>query len=83
MGVDDVYVNVGGIGENRITTYAPEQWREWTLPLRQADMPTTVGVAGSAGRTWQDILTEHSTWQDVLDAYETWEAVLLNRPIGA
>jgi hypothetical protein len=82
MGVDDMYVNVGGVSENRVTTYAPEQWREWTLPLRQADMPTTVGVAGSAGRTWQDILAEHATWQEVLDSYETWEAVLLNRPIG-
>lgn len=82
MGVDDMYVSVGAVTEGRITTYAPELWREWTLPLRQTDMPTTVGVAGSAGRTWQDILTENSTWQDVLDKYPTWEDVFLNRPIG-
>ena len=81
-GVADMYVNVGGITENRITTYAPEQWREWTLPLRQVDMPVAVGVSGSAGRTWQDILTEHATWQDVLDTYATWEDVFFNRPIG-
>jgi len=82
MGVDDMYVNVGQVSENRITTYAPEQWREWTLPLKQADMPVSVGVAGSAGRTWQDILTEHATWQEVLDTYATWEDVMLNQPIG-
>jgi hypothetical protein len=82
MGVDDMYVNVGQVQEARITSYAPEQWRAWVLPLRQADMPVTVGVASSAGRTWQDILTENSTWADVLAKYATWEDVLFNRPIG-
>jgi len=82
MGVSDMYVNVGQADENRVTPYAPEPWREWQLPMRQADMPTAVGVAGSAGRTWQDILTEHATWSDVLSQYATWEDVLLNRPIG-
>ncbi|MFF3324975.1 hypothetical protein [Streptomyces sp. NPDC002889] len=82
MGVADMYVNVGQVTEARVSPYAPEQWREWTLPLRQADMPVSVGVAGSAGRTWQDILTEFSTWQEALDRYATWEDVLFNRPIG-
>ncbi|MBP2581937.1 hypothetical protein J3A78_002415 [Streptomyces sp. PvR006] len=81
MGVSDMYVNVGGVDEARVTPYAPEPWREWQLPLREADMPTTVGVAGSAGRTWQDVLTENSTWEDVLLKYATWEDVFLNRPI--
>jgi hypothetical protein len=82
MGVDDMYVNVGQAREGRVTPYAPELWRTWTLPLKQADMPVTVGVASSAGRTWQDILTENSTWGDVLAKYATWEDVLFNRPIG-
>ncbi|MFC9268905.1 hypothetical protein ACFTXJ_14180 [Streptomyces zhihengii] len=82
MGVDDMYVAVGQIVEARVSAYAPELWREWTLPLRAVDMPVTVGVAGSAGRTWQDILAEHDTWQQVMDRYATWEDVLLNRPIG-
>ncbi|MET9728684.1 hypothetical protein [Streptomyces zaomyceticus] len=82
MGVSDMYVNVSQAEEGRVTSYAPEAWREWQLPLREADMPTSVGVAGSAGRTWQDILTEHSTWSAVLSRYATWEDVLLNRPIG-
>ncbi|MFF0277442.1 hypothetical protein [Streptomyces sp. NPDC004330] len=82
MGVSDMYVNVADIAEARVTPYAPEPWREWQLPLRQADMPTTIGVAGSAGRTWQDVLTEHATWDNVLARYATWEDVFLNRPIG-
>lgn len=82
MGVADMYVTVGQITEARVSGYAPEQWRVWTLPLRQVDMPTTVGVAGSAGRTWQDILTENTTWQDLLDRYATWEDVLFDRRIG-
>ncbi|MFB7605298.1 hypothetical protein [Streptomyces gardneri] len=82
MGVSDMYVNVGEAAEARVRQYAPEPWREWQLPLRQADMPTTVGVAGSAGRTWQDVLTENATWTDVLTRYATWEDVFLSRPIG-
>ena len=82
MGIDDMYVNVGQTREGRVGRYAPELWREWTLPLKQADQPVTVGVASSAGRTWQDILTEHATWADVLATYSTWEDVLFNRPIG-
>ncbi|TXS22382.1 hypothetical protein EAO70_05845 [Streptomyces sp. adm13(2018)] len=82
MGVSDMYVNVAQIDEARVTPYAPEPWREWQLPLREADMPTTVGVAGSAGRTWQDFLTENGSWADGLARYATWEDVYLNRPIG-
>ena len=78
-GVDDMYVNVGQATEGRTGGTALEPWREWTLPLRQADMPVTVGVAGSAGRTWQDVFTEFATWGDVLAAYATWEDVLFNR----
>ncbi|MGW7617433.1 hypothetical protein ACWGLG_16505 [Streptomyces antimycoticus] len=82
MGVSDMYATVGQITEARVTGYAPEQWRAWTLPLRQVDMPTTTGVAGSAGRTWQDILTQFATWQDLLNSYATWEDVLFDRRIG-
>ncbi|MFV8127548.1 hypothetical protein [Streptomyces syringium] len=78
----DLYVTVGEIGLPRLINQIDEDWRQWTLPLTQVDMPTTVGVAGSAGRTWQDILTQFATWQDVLDAYATWEDVLFDRRIG-
>jgi hypothetical protein len=81
-GVDDMYVNVAGITEARTGGTALEPWREWTLPLTQADMPVAVGVAGSAGRTWQDIASENDTWQQLPERYATWEDVLLNRPIG-
>ncbi|WP_434744674.1 hypothetical protein [Streptomyces sp. A-14] len=79
MGVDDVYVSVGAISENRVGGPATELWREWSLPLSEVDMPTTVGVGGSAGRTWQDILTEFASWEAVRDAYATWEHVLLDQ----
>jgi hypothetical protein len=82
MGVDDMYVNVGGITEARVGGPAQEPWRAWTLPLIEADMPVTTAVNGARGRTWQDILTEFATWQDVLNTYDTWEAVLLDRRKG-
>ncbi|MFI6032946.1 hypothetical protein ACIBBD_01950 [Streptomyces sp. NPDC051315] len=80
MGVDDMYVTVGQITEARVGALAHEEWRLWTLPLTEADMPVEVGVNGAAGRTWQDILAENATWADVLAKYATWEDVFLNRP---
>lgn len=82
-GVDDMYVAVGAAPEARTGGIATDEWREWVLPLTQSDMPTTVGVAGSAGRTWQDILTGFATWADVQTAYATWEDVLFDRRSGA
>jgi hypothetical protein len=79
MGVSDMYVDVGQVAEARVSSLAQEQWRAWTLPLTEADMPVTTGVNGAAGRTWQDVLTEFATWQDVLDTYGTWEDVFLDR----
>lgn len=79
MGEDDVYVNVGPVSRPRVSTVATEAWREWTLPLVEADMPVTVGVNGATARTWQDVLSTFSTWQQVLDSYATWEDVLLDQ----
>lgn len=77
-GLDDMYVAVGDVTESRAATNALDEWRAWMLPLTQVDMPTAVGVDGTSGRTWQDVLAEFSTWQAVLDAYGTWEDVLVN-----
>lgn len=79
MGVDDMYVSVGQATEGRVGGPAMEPWREWTLPLTEVDMPTTVGVNGSSGRTWQDILTEFATWGSVRAEFATWEDLFLNR----
>ncbi|MFD0078239.1 hypothetical protein ACFVIY_38060 [Streptomyces sp. NPDC127166] len=75
----DRYVSVGETPLPRIVPDGEEEQRAWTLPLVTVDMPTTLGVAGSAGRTWQDVLAEFATWQEVRDAYPTWLDVLLNR----
>lgn len=81
-GVSDMYVMVGQVTEARGAGAATDPIRTWTLPLTQVDMPVTLGVAGSAGRTWQDILSEFATWGDVLAAFDTWEDVRLNRRVG-
>lgn len=75
----DRYVSVGSVPLPRLVPNRDEDWREWTLPLIEQDMPTTVGIAGSAGRTWQDIKSEFATWADVREAFATWEDVLFNR----
>ncbi|GGV91537.1 hypothetical protein [Streptomyces massasporeus] len=79
MGVADMYVSVGQITESRVSPLAQEQWRAWTLPLTEADLPLTTGVNGAAGRTWQDVVTEFATCADLLDVYATSEALLLDR----
>ena len=79
MGVADMYVNVAQVNESRVGALAQEQWRAWTLPLTEADMPITTGVNGAAGRTWQDVVTEFATCADLLDVYATSEALLLDR----
>ncbi|MGW7327474.1 hypothetical protein ACWGIU_02365 [Streptomyces sp. NPDC054840] len=80
-GVDDMYIAVGAAAEGR-QGMATDTWRTWQLPVKQVDMPVTVGVASSSGRTWQDILTENATWAEVLSKYLTWEDVFLDRQIG-
>lgn len=79
MGVDDMYVAVAEVSESRVGQLAQEQWRAWSLPLTEQDMPITVGINGSGGRTWQDILTEFDTAGDLLDVYGTSEDLLLDR----
>lgn len=81
-GVSDMYVIAGQTTQARGGGIATDPIRTWTLPLKEVDMPTQTGVAGSAGRTWQDISTENTTWQDVLSKFATWEDVLLNKRIG-
>jgi hypothetical protein len=79
MGVDDMYVSVAEVPEARVGRLAQEEWRAWTLPLTEGDMPVTTGVNGSAGRTCQDVLTEFDTCADLLAVYATCEDLLLDR----
>ncbi|MFE2973391.1 hypothetical protein [Streptomyces sp. NPDC059258] len=78
MGVSDMYVNVGTLSEERTGGTARDQMRAWTLPLIEADRPTTAGVNGSGGRTWVDVIAEFATCDDVLETYGTCEGLLLD-----
>ncbi|MGW6741627.1 hypothetical protein ACWGDX_13025 [Streptomyces sp. NPDC055025] len=70
MGETDMYVSAGGSAFPRVTTYAPEPWREWTLPLTEIDRPLT-GIAGSATWTVQDVLIENPSVLSLLSRYNT------------
>ncbi|SDL27608.1 hypothetical protein [Streptomyces indicus] len=82
LGVSDLYVTVAQASEARTGGAASEPWRQWSLPLTEADMPVTTGVAGSRGRTWQDVLAEFDTWDALASVYPTWEDLLLDRRTG-
>ena len=82
MGVDDMYVSVANVSEGRVGKLAQEQWRTWTLPLTEQDMPVTTAVNGAAGRTCQDVATEFATCADLLTVYATSEDLLLDRRMG-
>lgn len=75
LGWDDIYVQVGDVAEPRFSTLASEPGRTWTLPLTEVARPVG-GIAGSAGRTWQDVLNAYSTWRDVYNDYTSWLGVL-------
>ncbi|MFG2352574.1 hypothetical protein [Streptomyces sp. NPDC048521] len=70
MGESDVYVTVGETAFPRVTTYAPEAWREWTLPLTEVDRPTG-GMAGSPTWTVRDVAIENATVLSLLGRYAT------------
>ncbi|NED31125.1 hypothetical protein [Streptomyces sp. SID8499] len=79
MGVTDMYVSVASASEERTVALAQDQWRAWTLPLTEVDMPTALAVNGAAGRTWIDVVAEFDTCADLLATYATSEALLLDR----
>jgi len=79
MGVADMYVSVAQVTEARAGGLAQDVWRNWTLPLVEADRPVTAGVNGAAGRTCQDLATEFDTCADLITTYATCEDLLLDR----
>ncbi|MDQ0809806.1 hypothetical protein QFZ63_001520 [Streptomyces sp. B3I7] len=70
MGEDDVYVAVADIQGSRVSTYAPEPWREWKLPLTEVDRPTG-GMAGSPTWSVRDVSIENATVLSLLSRYGT------------
>ncbi|WP_030704088.1 hypothetical protein [Streptomyces griseus] len=70
VGEPDVYVSVGSTAAPRVSSFAPESWREWTLPLTEQDRPTT-GLAGSATWTVQDVLVENESVLSLISRYAT------------
>lgn len=70
MGEEDVYVSVADIQGSRVTTYAPEPWREWRLPLTEVDRPTG-GMAGSPTWTVRDVSIENVSVLSLLSRYAT------------
>ncbi|AWT42550.1 MULTISPECIES: hypothetical protein [Streptomyces] len=78
MGESDVYVTVAESAFPRLTAYAPEPWREWTLPLTEVDRPTG-SMAGSPTWTVRDVGIENATVLGLLDRYATVLDLTLNQ----
>lgn len=77
-GEPDVYVSVGEVAFPRAVPRADEQWREWTLPLTEIDMPSGA-QAGSATWTVRDVVVENADMYSVLDRYETVFDLAINK----
>ena len=77
-GEPDVYVSVAEVAFPRVVPRADEQWREWTLPLTELDMPTGA-QAGSATWTVRDVVVENPDMYSVLDRYETVFDLAINK----
>ncbi|MFJ3084475.1 hypothetical protein ACIPJG_32625 [Streptomyces halstedii] len=73
-GEKDVYVSVGDVSEAPVVEYAEYRDRDWSVPLTEVDRPIG-GATGSAGRTWQTVLTDHPDAMSVLTTYRSWLGV--------
>lgn len=81
MGESDVYVSVAQTAFPRVSTYAPEGWREWQLPLTEVDRPTG-GTTGSATWTVQDVSIENATVLSLIGRYVTVLDLALDQRTG-
>jgi hypothetical protein len=81
MGESDVYVSVAQTSYPRVTSYAPEPWREWTLPLTEQDRPIG-GTAGSATWTVRDVGLENATVLSMIGRYSTVLDLALDQRVG-
>lgn len=74
-GEKDMYVAIGDVTEAPLVEYAEYSDRTWTVPLTEVDRPIG-GATGSAGRTWQTVLTDHTDGLDILATYTSWLGLL-------
>lgn len=81
MGEPDVYVSVAQTSLPRVSPYAPESWREWTLPLTEQDRPTG-GTAGSATWTVRDVGLENASVLSLIGRYATVLDLALDQRTG-
>lgn len=81
MGEPDVYVSVAQTSYPRVTSHAPESWREWTLPLTEQDRPTG-GTAGSATWTVRDVGLENASVLSLIGRYATVLDLALDQRTG-
>ncbi|MFI1580007.1 hypothetical protein [Embleya sp. NPDC020630] len=75
LNLGSVYVSIGDTDNAPVDADGSDPWRLWTLPITEVDRPVG-GMAGTAGRSWQTVLSGYATWQSVLDHYDTWLGVL-------
>lgn len=81
MGEPDVYVSVAQTTYPRVSSYAPEGWREWQLPLTEVDRPTG-GTTGSATWTVRDVGIENASVLSLIGRYATVLDLALDQRTG-
>lgn len=69
-GMETAYISVGDVTAARTVEYAPQPYREWTLPYQVVTRP----AGGSQSeRTWATVAAEYpGTWADVAATGMTW-----------
>ena len=82
MGESDSYVAVADAAYPRVSEEAPDEWREWTLPLTEVDRPTG-GMAGSPTWTVRDVSIENATVLGLLSRYKTVLDLALSQRSGS
>jgi len=73
-GVGRQYLVVFNAVENRVTNYALEEARRWTLEVEEIGYPAGQ-TAQWRFQTWDDVKADNTDWDDLAASYLTWLSV--------
>jgi len=76
----NLYIAVGDVSEQRISSPYMYNERRFTIPFTVVDRPFGLAVVAE-GYRWVDVFTAYGNWQVFYDAGHTWYQVL-NQPAG-
>jgi len=67
-----LYFSVGDVTAERISAFALERSRRWTMDVQQIASPPAMYEVSPVGQTWDDVKADGETWSQKRIAGDTW-----------